>query len=172
MSQVQADAQPIDDLEQLLGEQSKIYQALVDLSKRKRELIIKGGTAEFERLMSGEQALLWQAGRLEERRFAIQQRLAESFGMQPGDLTLITLAARCTPEQAGRLRNLQKSLVDTIGELGRLNEINTALLKKALGYVNAALGTLAQKGPPAAAYSPSGARAAGGETRRIMNRQA
>lgn len=172
MSRVQADARPIDELEQLLGEQLKIYEALVDLSRRKRELIIKGGTAEFERLLSGEQALLWQAGRLEERRFAIQQRLAESFDMQPGDLTLITLAARCGAEQGARLRNLQKSLVDAISELGRLNEINTALLKKALSYVNAALGALAHKGPPAAAYGANGARVVGGETRRVMNRQA
>lgn len=166
------DARLVSDLEQMLTQQSKIYEALVDLSKRKRELIIHGGTAEFERVLSSEQALLWQAGRLEERRFALQRQLAASMGVEAGDLTLSRLADACEPDQAERLKRLQVTLVDTLGELGRLNEANTALLKKALSYVETALAALGRKGPGAAAYNPDGSRAESGELRRVVNRQA
>ncbi|MHB9143845.1 MAG: flagellar protein FlgN [Symbiobacteriia bacterium] len=154
-----------------LTEQLNLYRTLVDLSRRKRDLLVKGGAAEFEAIVESEQALLWQAGRLEERRFALQTRVAREMGLIPEDLTVSRLAPHVGEPAGSQLRSLQSDILRALAELGEVNEVNTKLIKQSLTYINAALQMVTAGGQRPAAYTPRGQTLSLGDRLKVLNRK-
>lgn len=154
-----------------LTEQLNLYRTLVDLSRRKRDLLVKGGTIEFEAIVESEQALLWQAGRLEERRFALQSQMAREMGLIPEDLTVSRLAPHVGEPEGTRLRTLQSDILRVLAELGEVNEINTRLIKQSLSYINATLQMITAGGQRPATYNPQGQALSLGDRLKVLNRK-
>lgn len=156
---------------QALEEQLGLYRTLLDLSRHKQETLVKGGTAEFEAIVESEQALLWQAGRLEERRFTLQTQMAREMGLIPEDLTVSRLAPHVGEPDGSRLRALQTDILRTLAELGQVNEVNTRLIKQSLSYINAALQLITAGGQRPATYTPRGQALPVGERLKVLNRK-
>ena len=58
-----------DGLVAILESQKEIYSELVSLGKAKQTELVKGSMGELETVSSREEALIFQAGRLEEERY-------------------------------------------------------------------------------------------------------
>ena len=78
----------------------------------------------------------------------------------------------CDEPMAGRLKALQKRILGVLGELGRLNEVNTHLLKKSLSFINAAMEVLNRDQPSSTTYTPAGQSSTNREPRRFLNHRA
>ena len=162
----------LENLASIMDDQAAVYETLVELSRRKQRVIVQGGSSEFEAILEGEQALVWQAGRLEEQRLGLQHRIADHLGLPLAETTMSRVLEGCDEPMAGRLKALQKRILGVLGELGRLNEVNTHLLKKSLSFINAAMEVLNRDQPSSTTYTPAGQSSTNREPRRFLNHRA
>lgn len=166
------DPQTLNQLLAIMEEQMKIMLDLTALSKKKSEVLVSGNLSELDVLLRGEQALLWQMGRHEERRFNLQVELAGQLGIHPSQLTLERLVERVTPDFADRCRGLAGQYGSAAQELMSVNQLNTELIQQAMAYVDFSLQLLGAGNAGAGqVYSPRGSRGQqDAKLRRLDNR--
>jgi len=58
----------INDLMDVLLQESKIYEDILEISKKKTDVIVKGKVSELESITNLEQSLIVKIGKLEETR--------------------------------------------------------------------------------------------------------
>lgn len=159
----------LSELTEVLAEQVAVFETLLDLSRRKRDVLVEGGIPEFEAILEAEQALVWQAGKLEQRRLGLQEDVARLLGMAVEDVTMSAiLAANPGPHEA-ELRRLQKHLGGLLADLDGLNAGNARLLKQSLDYINVAIAALGAEDARAGLYRTDGRLTAPGTVQRLFN---
>ncbi|MCL6450625.1 MAG: flagellar protein FlgN [Acetobacteraceae bacterium] len=170
----QEDMRAADRLARVLDEQVELYGALLELSRRKQRVLVEGGLQDLERLVEAEQALLWRAGKAEERRLALQDELLGELGLPAGGrVTLSQLLQRLDGSTAERYREVAGRLKALVAELVALNAANTELVNQALAYVRFSLRSLARLGGEPPTYRPPGSpQAAAGGPSRVLNHKA
>lgn len=166
------DPQRLTQLLAVMEEQVKFMTDLTALSRKKSQVLVDGNLDELDILLRGEQALVWQMGRLEERRFKFQVELASDMGIHPSQFTLERLLAEAPAEYAERCRQTAMDYGQTAKDLVMANELNTELVQQAMAYVDFSLQMLGARGPATAqVYSPQGHRdQREGKLRRLDNR--
>jgi len=162
-------------LNQLLAtmeEQVKFMTDLTALSQKKAVVLVDGNLDELDILLRGEQALIWQMGKLEERRFRLQVEIAAEVGIHPSQLTLDRLVQSVPAEFGARCRDIAERYGATATTLSQANQLNTELVQQAMAYVDFSLQLLGARGPATAqVYSPQGQRdPKTGALRRLDNR--
>jgi len=166
------DPQALNQLLALMEEQVKVMTDLTALSKKKSQLLVDNRMDELDVLLRGEQALLWQMGRLEEKRFQAQILVAAHLGTHPSQLTLERLVKVVPADQGARCHEIAERYGQTANELTHVNQLNTELIQQAMAYVDFSLQLLGASNPAAAqVYSPKGPRPGpDGKHRRLDNR--
>ncbi|HYF93336.1 MAG TPA: flagellar protein FlgN [Symbiobacteriaceae bacterium] len=153
------DPQRLNLLLAAMEEQVKIMSDLSALSQKKSLLLVDGNLDELDILLRGEQALIWQMGKLEERRLRLQAEIAAEMRIHPGQLTLERLVADVPSELAPRCQNVAETYGQTAKRLMEVNQLNTELVQQAMAYVDFSLQLLGARGPATAqVYSPQGYR--------------
>lgn len=143
----------------VMEEQVKIMSDLAALSKKKSQVLVEGRLDELDVLLRGEQALIWQMGRLEERRFRLQMDVAAQMNVHPSQITLERLLQAAPAEYGERCRQVAEQYGESARELTQVNQLNTDLIQQAMAYVDFSLQLLGARGPASAqVYSPSGSR--------------
>ncbi len=145
----------LERMESLLDRQLELYQSLVEMSHRKQQVLVRSDLQELESIIKAEQALLWQAGKLEESRLALQGEMAAAAGLKPEELDLSKLAELAGEPFASRYRSLQGRMVALMDRLGTINKLNMELIEQSLSYINFSLELLsgAEAGET---YTPAG----------------
>lgn len=166
------DPQTLNQLLAIMEEQIKILADLTALGKKKAQVLVDGNLNELDILLRGEQALVWQMGKLEERRFQKQIELAAQMGVHPGQLTLERLVTDAPEEYAARCKAVGERYGETATELANANHLNAELIQQAMAYVDFSLQLFGARGPAAGqVYSPQGYRGQqGAKLRRLDNR--
>jgi flagellar biosynthesis/type III secretory pathway chaperone len=166
------DPQRLNQLLAIMEEQVKIMSDLTLLSRKKSQVLVDGNLEELDILLRGEQALIWQMGKLEERRFSLQVELAASLGLHPGQLTLEKLLAAVPAEFGPRCESVAKQYGEQATTLSQVNQLNTGLVQQAMAYVDFSLQLLGARGAASAqVYSPQGQRdGKDGKLRRLDNK--
>lgn len=160
----------LNQLLALMEEQGKVMADLAVLSKKKSQVLVDGNIPELDILLRGEQALIWQMGRLEERRFQAQIALSRQLGVHASQLTLEKLLTAISPEHGERCKAVATQYAQAAGELSQVNQLNTELIQQAMAYVDFSLQLLGATAPAAGqVYSPRGPRAgtADGKVKRL-----
>jgi len=144
-----------DKLINNLSEILVLYQAILAISKQKREILVAAKAQELETLTKREEILILQTGKLDAQRESIIQEIGTSFGLKPDDITLEKTKQLADPEMAKRLEALSSDFDKVLTELVPLNKTNTKLIQQALTYINYNINVLAQNtsGPT---YAPKG----------------
>jgi len=166
------DPQKLNQLLATMEEQVKFMTDLTALSQKKSVVLVDGNLDELDILLRGEQALIWQMGKLEERRFRLQVGIAAALGMHPSQLTLDRLV-QGVPEGFGpRCEEVAERYGTAARTLSKANQLNTELVQQAMAYVDFSLQLLGGRGPGTAqVYSPQGQRdPKTGKLRRLDNR--
>ncbi len=166
------DPQVLQQLLALMEEQVKVMSDLAELSRKKSHLLVDGELEGLDVLLRGEQALILQLGRLEDRRFRLQTDLAAQLGIHPSALTLETLLQKVPPAYADRCRQVAEGYSKAADELAHLNHLNADLVQQAMAFLDFSLQLLGVREPPSGrVYSPKGQRTQpGGGLRRLDNR--
>jgi len=159
-----------DKLLALLDEMAGIYQAILDLSRQKRELLIAVKPRELETVTKQEEFLILQAGKLEAARSKALQEIAAASGVAPEGLTLTRLQELAGPAEAQRLAAVAADFDRIMAELAPLNQLNAELIQRALGFINYNINLLTQSsaGPT---YAPQGHTGQDSQRRKLVDRK-
>lgn len=140
----------------ILQEQLEVQRSFLVLARKKEKALVEGDLDEMEGVVRAERFLLWQSGRCEDERLAVQGKLAVSLGRSPEEVTLGFLVETLSPSLADDFRRLEGELRDVWRELEAVNESNRELLKRALTFVYFSLDLLTQGAGQGATYFPAG----------------
>lgn len=160
-----------DKLIVLLNQTLEIYQALLKLSRQKRELLIAAKPQELEQLTKQEEVLIIEVGKLEAMRLVLTRQLVEAIDMTSSETDLSSLIERADEQTAAKLRELSDRFNQVTGELVEYNKLNTRLIQQSLEFINFNINILSQNavGPT---YAAKGQAAPAGPSRSILDARA
>lgn len=127
----------MENLIEVLEQESKEYEGLLSLSQRKTPIIVSGNLEELQKITDDEQELVSRISRLEKQRTEITADIANVLNKDVASLKLANLiemmAAR--PAEQQKLEGSHDRLRSAVRELRRTNEQNKELLAGALEMV-------------------------------------
>ena len=126
--------QIIKDLCDLLLEQKKELQALLELAEQEKQIIINGDSEKLEGVVRLEFKQLSKLGAVEKKRLALHKVIASELKLPEQELTVSAIARCVEPEEGNAIIDLQIELVKLINEHAKLNEENRELINAHLEY--------------------------------------
>lgn len=127
----------MDNLIEVLEEENKQYENLVELSKRKKQVIVEANVKKLEDITSQEQDVTSTLANLDNKRDSIFKDIADVLGKDVKEMTITKLIGYLEkqPEEQVRLQQIREKLITTGEEMNEWNEKNDRLLKQALEMV-------------------------------------
>ncbi|HHZ16943.1 MAG TPA: flagellar protein FlgN [Peptococcaceae bacterium] len=139
--------QTINRLTEILSEQKKLYERLLELSRQKQKHLIKNNLGALEEIVAQEEGLVLQVSKLEEGRVACFSCLAGEYGLN-AESTLLEFLQHVAEHHRAQLKKLHEDLSGVLLDLRQLNQENTALLEQSLQFVNFTMDVLSQQSKP------------------------
>ena len=142
-----------DDLLKVLREMLSAYQAILNLSQQKHEILIAANSHDLETVTKQEEILIVRVGKLEDLRGKILGELMDQYGIKDGEVSLAELKKIAKPEIVEQLETFGTEFGLIMTEMVPLNLQNTELIQQALRFVNYNINLLSQSvvGPTYAA---------------------
>lgn len=114
-----------------------VQEQLVNLSQRKRDILVQGNIDSLSKLIQEESKLVRILGKMEEERIFQMKEYLKSRGILSEEFTLAQLL-QIIPEKADQaeIQELADKLQKTIQQLQQHNELNAKLIQDSLKYVN------------------------------------
>ncbi len=127
----------MDTLVEVLEEENNQYEKLVELSKEKKQAIIKADIAVLENITGQEQDISSILRNLDIRRDEVLKDMADVLGKDASEMTVTKLIGYLGQQkkEQERLSGIRAKLLSTGNEMHEWNVRNQALLKQALEMV-------------------------------------
>lgn len=127
----------MDNLVEVLEEENAQYEKLVELSKEKKQAIIKADITALEAITGQEQDVSSTLRNLDIRRDEVLKDMADVLGKDASEMTVTKLIGYLgqQKEEQERLSKIRAKLLSTGNEMHEWNTRNQALLKQALEMV-------------------------------------
>ena len=127
----------MDNLVEVLEEENTQYKRLVELSKNKKEAIIKADIAELEEITGMEQDISSLLRNLDIRRDAVLKDMADVLGKDFEEVAITRLIGYLEqqPKEQERLSIIRDQILETGNEMQAWNKRNEVLLNQALEMV-------------------------------------
>ena len=124
----------MDDLTQVLENETAEYQRLAELSDDLREALIASDVPAVERLTAAQEEVANVIQSLETRRAHIMNDIAVVMNRKPEELKVSTLeqSLASQPMQQQRLADARGELTQTMDRLKRINQTNQTLLRQSM----------------------------------------
>ncbi|HHW49619.1 MAG TPA: flagellar protein FlgN [Clostridiaceae bacterium] len=146
----------IDKLIDILEQENEIYTDILNMSKNKTDIIVKGKISELENIVKLEQSYIARIGKLENEREEIVEKIARQLVLDKDDINISGIIKKLDQENAARLKTCRESIMLTLKELKSVNELNSNLTKNSLEYIDFSINLLASIDSTANNYSNSG----------------
>ncbi|MGD9580048.1 MAG: flagellar protein FlgN [Vampirovibrionia bacterium] len=135
-------------LENNLSEQLKFYNQMNDITKLKKELIIKGDAESLAELDRRIESIACQVLELEQKRFEILD------GKVAKESKLSDFISQLDEKISKPLDSLRRKLKKVMSEIQRTNEINVYLINNSIKWIEHSVATIANVlAPESAAYN-------------------
>ena len=147
----------MENLIEVLGQESNEYEGLLILSQKKTQVIASANLENLQKITDEEQEVVDRITRLEKRRTEVTADIANVLNKDVENLKLSNLvemmAAR--PREQAKLAEAHDRLRSSVQELRRVNEQNRELLENALDMVEFEMNLLqaAKSAPETANYT-------------------
>ncbi len=127
----------MDDLVQVLEDENEQYRKLFELSKEKKQVIIKADVPKLEKIVDLEQDVTSVIQNLDKHRRKVMHDMSVVLNKPEDTFTLDTIIGMLNsqPKEQKRLENVKKQLKTTLEEVRKINEQNQTLLNQALELV-------------------------------------
>lgn len=143
----------INELLNILKEQTKSYDELLVLSREKRRVIVENDVDMLTKITQAENSIIGQTQKAENRRLDIMGDIATVLGQKTDELTLTKLAELIAgQDEHGELVSLGKTLKATLDELKEENDRNTVLIQSSLDYIDFTVNLVRQAATTADPY--------------------
>lgn len=128
--------------------QVQCYRDLLQVARRKKDILVAGKVQELDKLIGVEQALLLRARQLEEERLSLLEGVGAELKRDPGELTREHLFSRLTGEEREEAGRLEAELREVLTQLQEENQLNQQLIKQALEFIEFSRGLLSEIAGP------------------------
>ena len=145
-----------DSVLTLLEEQKVIYEDLLSVSKIKQTELVKGSLLALDSLTRREEALIFQAGRLEDERFRYTNELITANNLE-ANASIVQVFEAAPTDVKRRMEDIHNQLVAALAELDKINRENISLIQQSLRILNYTIETISQD--TKITYSPDEGRA-------------
>jgi hypothetical protein len=129
----------INDLIEILENQNKIYNALIDVSKEMKDYIEKNDVKELDMLVKVESALTMKFSLLENRRKAMSRSIRNQYDIPEESFNMTELKKYLNQTEAAAMEKIQESLIKSMQELDQINSSNNMLVKSRLDWIDLSL---------------------------------
>lgn len=154
----------MENLIEVLEQESSEYEGLLSLSQRKTQIIVSGNLEELQKITDDEQESVGRINHLEKQRVEVTADIANVLNKDVANLKLANLIEMLSarPEEQEKLADARGKLQRAVRELRRINEQNRELLANALEMVEFEMSLLnASNGVPETANYTKNAYNAG-----------
>lgn len=149
----------MENLIDILDKENQEYIDLVDLSRKKTPIIIKGDLDGLSEITAKEQLVVERIQALEKKRIQTMKDIADVTNHDVESLKLGVLIDMMSsrPQEQGRLRELHDELKRTISNMQAVNNQNRELIKSSLEMVEFDMNMLnsMRRAPETADYNKS-----------------
>ena len=127
----------MENLMDVLEEEGGYYDALLELSMKKTEVIVSNDIPALQQITEQEQLLVDRVNDVDKRRMGIMEDMANVMNRDVGTLTIPVLikALDARAQEQRRLSETSDKLKETVKAMARINEQNRELLQSALEMV-------------------------------------
>lgn len=145
---------PWGDLVKVLDAQADLCAKLIDLGQDKTNALVEGDLKKLDQIVSCEQAVIAKAAVLESARQRSEAQIRDLVGDASETVSLLRLIELSPEPYNSKLTDGRQRLISNIKWIGRINEVNSKLMKQYLRYVNFLLNQISlEKG---GTYGPDG----------------
>lgn len=127
----------MDDLIQVLESEKEQYQKLAELSKEKKQVIVKADVPALEKIVDIEQNITNVIQNLDNRRKKVMHDMAVVLNKPEEGFTISTIIEMLDsqPREQQQLKNVKNQLETALEEVRKINGQNQILLNQALDMV-------------------------------------
>ncbi len=163
-------AQPLRELEQVLGEATRVHEELFKLLERKRAALRGTDSDAVTRLAELESEKLRRAAELETRRMQLVGTLTQELAPQASQpLRLRELAEHLPEPQRGRVLVLRQQLVERMEQVRQAASIARRATETLMHHIQGVVRTIGVMSTGVCTYGAEGAPAAGATAVRTIN---
>ena len=128
----------MENLIEVLGQESEEYEGLLALSQKKMRIIAGANLEDLQKITDDEQEVVSRLNRLEKRRIEVAADIANVLNKDVETMKLTNLIEMLSarPAEQAALAAVHDRLNSVVRELKRTNEQNSELLEEALELVN------------------------------------
>lgn len=148
----------VDHLVTSLEKEQEIYEEVLELAKRKKQIIIDGKLKELEEVTRREQSLTMSLVKLEEIRDKIVNEILKEVNVQSVE-NIGELMEHLPPGQRLKVNEVKKDLMKVIHDVSGENENNKALLKQSLDIIEFNMNVLTSIDSVGSSYESNGIEA-------------
>ncbi len=156
----------MENLIEVLGQESEEYEGLLALSQKKMRIIAGANLEDLQKITDDEQEVVSRLNRLEKRRIEVAADIANVLNKDVETMKLTNLIEMLSarPAEQAALAAVHDRLKSVVREVQRTNEQNRELLEEALELVNFEMNMLqAYKAAPETANYTKGAYNSGAQ---------
>lgn len=128
----------------VLQEILNIYQAILTLSRQKKQILIATKSTDLDAVTKQEEVLILQIGKLEALREKYVSEIMAQHGITESSISIGELQKIAGPDVLEKLELFSKEFKIIMAEIVPLNKLNTELIEQALGFVNYNMNILSQ----------------------------
>ena len=154
----------MENLIEVLNQESTIYDGLFQLSQKKTPLIVSGDLDNLQKITDDEQVMVSRLHNLEKKRIEVTADIANVLNRDVETMKLTNLIEMMSarPEEQAKLAEVHDRLQSVVHALKQLNEHNRELLTDALEMVEFEMNLMqAMRAAPETANYTKGAYNAG-----------
>lgn len=127
----------MEELIDVLEKENIEYEKLLELSKRKAEVIASRNIAQIEKITDEEQIVVTGINRLDSKREEVTKDIANVINKDVETLKISALVSMLSrqPDQQKKLAMAHDRLKDTVSQLKMINEANQQLIAQSLEMI-------------------------------------
>lgn len=134
----------IDQLVDVMKEQTERHNELYGLSLEEKDAIVKNDIETLQNLVNLKNMVISQTNKLEKQRVSLVNDIAEVTGCKGDDLSLADVIEilKNRPKEQEKLREAGTALRESVEKLKEINDLNKSLLESSLEFVEYSLNAL------------------------------
>jgi flagellar biosynthesis/type III secretory pathway chaperone len=136
---------------EILSKEHSYYKDLLELSNKKKSIVIEGKVSELDKIVRVEQNMIFDLGQLEKIREQEVQKLCAMLQLE-GRTNVAELIKHLPQQLSAQLKSLQQELGDTITALQNVNNLNGQLIQQSLDYIEYSVNMITSAGPASSLY--------------------
>lgn len=125
----------INKLVDVLNQQIKIYEDLLNVSKNKTNVIVEGKVNELDNITKIEQTFVLKLGALEDELEKITDIIVKDFDIKEKEIKMSTILKYVKTDIKEKLEKQRDKIYELIGELDGANKLNAKLISNSLEYI-------------------------------------